>query len=180
MSAEGIRQAGIGPVSPRCSRGVTANGGDEEIQASVAVEVEEDDPGRMQWALDAGPCGDVLEAAASDVAPEFVSTPLVAEEQIRTAVPIHVRHGEAGTVVFVNRLLKPTGVVGHLMAEGDAGLGLGVVELEPGRDESGRQRGALAVGSLEEETLDQGLVLGGLDRLGEDGLECSKQRNGLT
>ncbi len=108
-----------------------AHGGDEEVRRAVVVDVDEGG-GDADLVLHghAGFGGDVLELAVAEVLPELVLAELGDEVDVEQAVAVDVRHGDAVAVVVVHRLVGAAAVVGLLVAEGDAALGLPVGELE--------------------------------------------------
>src|SRR5262245_34091848 len=65
---------------------------------------------------------DLLEAAATNVAPELVATDLIGEKDIVSTITIHISNGDAVAVVVVVRLVLDACVLDDMMDEGYAAL----------------------------------------------------------
>ncbi len=232
MAAEGVRLASVGQkaetdvVAARPDRvgGVDADVGDEEVEVSVEVVIEEESAGGVTDMLeprlaghvaesaravvleedvaetdrgdvevgvaivvdvgeagggadpigqsDAGRFGDVLEAAAAQIAPELVAAELADEIEVESAVAVDVGHRDAVAVVVVVRLVALRRVGGDLVLEGDPALRLPVAQRELVKDLELAERAELLLAA-------RGRFGGGVDGLA-DGNASRRLRAGLT
>jgi hypothetical protein len=134
----GIGEAGgIGDVAEPAApvvleeRVAVPDGGDVEIGVPVIVRVGE--RGAHPDAIGerhTGCGGDVLEAAAAQVAPQRVAADLRDEVNVQPPVAVDVGHGHPGAVVVVRGLVGLRRVAHHPVAIGDAAVGQAVGEAE--------------------------------------------------
>src|SRR6266404_4518120 len=99
------------------------DGGDEEILAPGVVDVAK--RGSYTDAVfqaHAGLLGNVLKSSITQISPEFVAAQLIHEVDVVLAVAIHVRYGNAGAVVVMDRHILARGIGDRPITKGDTAL----------------------------------------------------------
>src|SRR5207249_4165559 len=106
-------------------------GGDKQVLVAIIVDVRKRgthiDPITKPYPR---VLGDILKTAASQVVPKFVATKLVDKIDVIETISVHVRHGEPTTMVIVDRLIKPPGVIHDRVPKNDSTFRQFIGELE--------------------------------------------------
>src|SRR6185295_16655477 len=114
VALEGVLHADVVAAPAGLVGGVPADIGQEQVEETVAVEVEEDRAGGVADVVQPRLLGDVLEAAVAVVEEQMVALADGGDEEVRVAVAVDVGEG---------------GGDADLVGEGDAGFGRDVAEL---------------------------------------------------
>ncbi len=127
---------GAGPVAQK-ERVRVAEGGDQEIEVTIAVHVGEDCAGRVPSGQGQCRCCHLAEPPAAQVQVERVGAFGVAEVEVGKAVFVHVPDGNAGTI-RQKLVLEECGIADPV-GEADPGAGGGKLG-EPGLAASGSRQ----------------------------------------
>ena len=104
----------------------------QQVRTPIVVQVRKRSPhAHLARHRHPGPGRDIFEAPTPHIAPQLVAPPLIHKEQIRPAVPVHIRRRDGRPVIVVYRLVIPGPVIHRHLSERNPALRYPVLELKP-------------------------------------------------
>ena len=104
----------------------------QQIRSPVVIDVRERSPhAHLARHRHPGLRRHVLKATPAHIAPQLVASPLIRKEQIRSAVPIHIRRRYGRTVIIMNRLIVPSPIIHRHLSKRNPALRCLIFELKP-------------------------------------------------
>ena len=104
----------------------------QQVRSPVVIDVRERSPhAHLARHRHPGLRRHVLKATPAHIAPQLVAPPLIRKEQIRPAVPIHIRRRNRRTMIIMNRLIIPRPIIHRHLSKRNPTLRCLVFKLKP-------------------------------------------------